>query len=123
MEFAASLPERLKLRGLTTKVVLREAMKDWLPPEILTRRKMGFPVPVGAWLRGPYRAYRDGIVRGPRVTARGLFDPASVRALVESHVSGEQRHDERLWSLVNFEIWQRIFLDGEPLEAIRVPHA
>jgi asparagine synthase (glutamine-hydrolysing) len=121
VEFAASLPARLKLRGLTTKVVLREAMKEWLPPEILSRKKMGFPVPVGAWLRGPFRPLLDEFVLGPRAAARGLFEPAAVRAIVDSHTRGEQRHDERLWSLINLEIWQRIFLDGEPVESVRIP--
>ena len=52
VEFAAGLPSRMKLRGLTTKYILRKAMAGVLPDEILRRRKMGFPVPIGAWLRG-----------------------------------------------------------------------
>jgi asparagine synthase (glutamine-hydrolysing) len=120
-DFAARLPARHQLRGLTTKVVLREAMKDWLPPEILSRKKMGFPVPVGAWLRGPYRPLLDEFVLGARARARGLFEPAAVKALVDSHTAGEPRHDERLWSLINLEIWQRIFLDGEPVESVHMP--
>jgi asparagine synthase (glutamine-hydrolysing) len=118
-EFAAGLPQRLRLRGATTKVVLRRAMKDLLPPEILSRRKMGFPVPVGAWLRGPYRHMLDEYVTGNRALERGLFDAAVVRSMVESHVSGEADHSERLWSLINLEIWQRIFLEGE--EPAQVP--
>src|SRR5690606_20923665 len=71
-EFASGLPQRLRLRGSTTKVILRRAMKDLLPPEILSRRKMGFPVPVGAWLRGPYRHMLDEYVTGERALGRGL---------------------------------------------------
>ena len=120
VEFASRLPERLKLRGLTTKWVLREAMKDKLPPEILKRKKMGFPVPVGSWLRGPYRSMLDEYVLGERALARGLFAADGLRALVGSHVRGEQNHSERLWSLVNLEVWQRIFLDGESPADIRL---
>jgi asparagine synthase (glutamine-hydrolysing) len=120
VEFASRLPERLKLRGLTTKYVLRETMRDHLPPEILKRKKMGFPVPVGAWLRGPFRPILDEFVLGPRAVARGLFEPEALRTIVESHASGEQNHSERLWSLINLEVWQRIFLDGEPVETIRM---
>ena len=58
VEFAAPLPARMKLRGLTTKYILRRAMADRLPKEILTRKKMGFPVPVGAWLRGRFQPHR-----------------------------------------------------------------
>jgi asparagine synthase (glutamine-hydrolysing) len=119
VEFASRLPEHLKLRGLTTKRVLREAMKGDLPAPILSRRKMGFPVPVGAWLRGPYRRLLDEFVVGPRARARGWFDPVAVRTLVESHCQGTQSHDARLWSIINFEIWQRVFLDGEPVESVR----
>ena len=111
-EFAAGLPDRLKLRGLTTKYVLREAMRGILPPAIIERRKMGFPVPVGRWLRGPYRWLVDEFVLGERAAARDLFDPEVVRQIVARHQGGEN-HSERLWSLINLEVWQRIFLDGE----------
>ncbi|MEO8624214.1 MAG: asparagine synthase (glutamine-hydrolyzing) [bacterium] len=119
VEFAARMPESMKVRGMTTKYVLRKIMTGVLPPEILTRRKMGFPVPVGAWLRGPYRHVLDEFVLGPRALARGLFDEAALRRLVASHTSGEQNHSERLWSLINLEIWQRMQFDGEPLEDLR----
>ena len=118
-EFAAALPDRLKLRGWTTKYVLREAMRETLPAEILERRKMGFPVPVGRWLRGPYRWLIDEYVLGERAAARDLFEPAIVRRLVEAHQRGEN-HTERLWSLINLEIWQRIFLDGEDAQHVVV---
>lgn len=120
VEFASRLPQRLKLRGLTTKWVLREAMKDLLPPEILSRKKMGFPVPVGAWFRGAYRSIVDEFVLGERALARGRFDAQALRTLVAAHASGEQNHSERLWSLVNLEVWSRIFLDGEAADGVRL---
>jgi asparagine synthase (glutamine-hydrolysing) len=113
VEFTARLPERMKLRGWTTKYILRRSMKDVLPEQILRRRKMGFPVPVGAWFRGQYRSVIDEYVLGERARARGLFNAEFVRTLVERHQSGIENHSERLWSLVNFEIWQRRFIDGE----------
>jgi asparagine synthase (glutamine-hydrolysing) len=117
--FAARMPEQMKVRGLTTKYVLRKAMANVLPQEILTRRKMGFPVPIGAWLRGSHRFLLDEFVTGPRTLARGFFDAGSLRRLVASHVSGEANHYERLWSLINLEIWQRLQLDGESIEDLR----
>jgi asparagine synthase (glutamine-hydrolysing) len=119
VEFAARMPERMKVRGTTTKYVLRKAMAGVLPPEILTRRKMGFPVPVGAWFRGPYRHLLDDLLLGERALGRNLFDPAALRRLVASHVSGEANHAERLWSLVNLELWQRLHLDGESTDDLR----
>ena len=117
VEFTARLPQHLKLRrGWTTKYILRESMKNVLPPAILSRKKMGFPVPVGAWFRGAYRSVVDEYVLSERAAARNLFDPAYVRDLVARHQAGEN-HTERLWSLVNVEIWLRQFMDGEAINS------
>ncbi|HET7602588.1 MAG TPA: asparagine synthase (glutamine-hydrolyzing) [Gemmatimonadales bacterium] len=113
VEFTARLPARLKLRGRTTKWILRQAMKEKLPAEILSRSKMGFPVPVGAWLKGAFRPLLDQYVLSERALQRGLFQPEALRHLVAEHVAGEANHDERLWALINLEIWQRLYLDGE----------
>jgi asparagine synthase (glutamine-hydrolysing) len=113
VEYTARLPERLKLRGWTTKYVLRRAMRGVLPAEILTRPKMGFPVPVGRWFRGAHRHVVDEYVLSERAAARGIFDCAEVARLVAEHSSGAADHAERLWSLVNFEMWMRRFVDGE----------
>ena len=114
VEFTCSLPERLKLRGGTTKYILREAMKGILPEPILSRSKMGFPVPIGTWFRGAYRSVIDEYVLSERAMSRAIFNTDFVRQLVTRHQSGAENHDERLWALVNFEIWQRQFIDGEP---------
>jgi asparagine synthase (glutamine-hydrolysing) len=112
-EFTVRLPERLKVRrGWTTKYVLRRAMKDVLPPEILSRKKMGFPVPIGKWFRGKFQPVIDQYVLSERALQRGIFDPAYVRSLVARHQAGEN-HSERLWALLNFELWQRRFFDGD----------
>ena len=113
VEFTATLPERLKLRGRTTKYILREAMRDYLPAEILSRGKMGFPVPVGRWFREAHRGIVEEFVLGERAASRNLFDTAYVRLLVNEHAEGMRDHTERLWALVNVEIWHRIFIDGE----------
>ena len=116
VEFATHLPETMKLRGWTTKYVLRRAMRDVLPREILRRGKMGFPVPIGRWFRGAFRRVLDEYVLSERALERGIFHASYVRELVARHAAGEN-HAERLWMLVNFEIWQRRFFDGEPLGA------
>jgi asparagine synthase (glutamine-hydrolysing) len=113
VEFTARLPVHLKIRrGWTTKYILRRSMKDVLPEAILSRKKMGFPVPVGAWFRGPFRAVVDEYVLGERAMSRGLFNREFVRNLVARHMKGEN-HSERLWALVNVEMWLRAFFDRE----------
>lgn len=111
-EFSARMPREMKLRGGTTKWILREAMKGILPAEILDRPKMGFPVPVGQWFRGEFKHIVDEYVLSERAARRGIFDANFVRSLVARHNAGED-HDERIWALVNFEIWMRRFIDGE----------
>ena len=113
VEFTSSLPERLKLRRWTTKYVLRQSMKGVLPEQILTRPKMGFPVPIATWFRGPYAQVLDEYVLGSRATDRGIFNADTVRTLVNEHQRGVANHSERLWSLVNLEMWFRRFIDGE----------
>jgi asparagine synthase (glutamine-hydrolysing) len=119
VEYTARLPEHMKLRrGLNTKYVLRRAMRGVLPEAILTRGKMGFPVPVGKWFRGEFRGVLDEYVLGERALSRGVFEPEFVRGLVARHAAGEE-HSERLWALVNFEMWLRQFVDGEAAGAPR----
>jgi asparagine synthase (glutamine-hydrolysing) len=118
VEHVIGLPPESKVRGWQTKLVLRHALRDLIPAEILTRRKMGFPVPVGSWLRNSFGAIVSEFVTSPRATARTLFSADYVRALAAEHQSGRADHGARLWSLINLEIWQRIFIEGEPIESI-----
>ena len=115
VEFTAKMPTKMKLRGKDTKWILREAMKGILPEEILTRSKMGFPVPIGNWFRGQFKHIVDDYVLSERSLSRGIFNADFVREIVQKHNAGEN-YDERLWSLINFEIWQRRFFDGEAFE-------
>lgn len=121
VEFMATLPQRMKLRGLTTKAVLRYAMKDLLPAEILSRKKMGFPVPIGPWFRGPYQNIVEEFVLSPRARERGIFRREFIDRIIGQHQSGEIKHGERIWSMVNFEIWHRIFIDGQSPDEIMAP--
>ncbi len=112
VEYTAKLPEKMKIRGRETKWILREAMKGILPAEILTRPKMGFPVPLGEWLRGEFKSFVGEYVLSERASARGIFDRDFLGELVSRHNAGED-HNRRLFFLINFEIWQRQFLENE----------
>jgi len=113
VEFTCSLPRRMKLRRGVTKYILRESMKGVLPETILSRPKMGFPVPLDTWFRGAYRWVLEEYVLSERALNRGIFSAQFVRSLVERHCSGREDHSERLWALLNFEIWQRQCFDGD----------
>jgi len=121
VEYGMALPADSKLRGWQTKFILREVLRDFVPAEILKRRKMGFPVPIGRWLRSSFGSIANEFITSPRAAERRLFKSPLVRQLAEEHRSGRREHGPRLWLLMNLEIWQRIFLDGEDAESIVNP--
>ncbi len=118
VEHVSALPSVLKVRMWQTKAIFREAVRDIIPSEILTRKKMGFPVPVGRWLRDDFWPVVQEFVTGPRATARGLFDRGALNRMADDHRSGRARHGDRLWLLINLEIWQRIYCEGEDPAAV-----
>jgi len=123
VEQVLALPSRFKLRGWRTKAVLRAALKDLVPRAILERRKAGFPVPLARWLREDRWPVVQEFVVSPRALRRGWFDPTLLRTMAQEHRSGVADHSGRLWLLINLEIWQRIFLEGESPAAIPIPAA
>ena len=118
VEFAASLPPRLKLRGFTTKWILREAVRPMLPPSILARRKMGFPVPFGLWMRGRWGEIARDVLLDSRSRQRGIIDPAGVERLIDAHASGAADGGDALWSLLNLELWYRTYIDGDGVQTL-----
>jgi asparagine synthase (glutamine-hydrolysing) len=116
VEFCASLPSSYKLRGSTSKWLLRRLMRDRLPPAILSRPKMGFGVPVGEWLRGDLRPLVDDTILSSRFFQRGYFNPPAVRALVDEHLTHRADRTPHIWALLMLELWFRRFVD-EPLSS------
>jgi asparagine synthase (glutamine-hydrolysing) len=121
VEFAARLPDRLKLSGFTTKRILREAIRGLLPDRILTRKKMGFPVPFSDWMRGPWNAVARDVLLDRRTRERGLLDPAAVSALLQDHGSGRRNGGDAIWALLNLELWYRTFIDGDGIQSLPTP--
>jgi asparagine synthase (glutamine-hydrolysing) len=118
VEFAASLPPRLKLRGFTTKWILREAVRSVLPAAILTRPKMGFPVPFGVWMRGGWSGVARDVLLDTRSRQRGIIEPAGVERLIAAHQSGAADGADAIWSLLNLELWYRTFIDGDGVQVL-----
>src|SRR5688500_17803189 len=114
VEFTAKMPDTMKLRGGTTKFVLRESMKGMLPEKILSRSKMGFPVPIGSWFRGQFKSVIDEYVLGEPALSRGIFAPEFVRTLVSLHPARGE-HCEALWAWVSVEWWLRRVFGTEGL--------
>jgi asparagine synthase (glutamine-hydrolysing) len=111
IEFAASLPEWLKLRGLTTKYLLKRVLKKLLPAENLQRRKMGFGVPIGHWFRGKLQPFLRETLLSEKALNRGLFRPQAVSHLVELHTLSERDYSHQLWTLLMLELWFERFID------------
>lgn len=119
VEQVMQIPGDQRMRRWQTKVILREALRNLVPAAVMNRSKMGFPVPFGTWVRGTFRTILDEYVLSTRALDRQLFNPQTVRRIVDEHLSGTRAHADRLWLLVNLEMWQRMAIDGEmpqPLE-------
>ncbi len=112
IEFAASLPQNLKLRRLTSKYLLKKVLRKLLPSENLNRRKMGFGVPIGHWFRGKMQPFLREVVLSEKALRRGLFKPEAVRQLVELHTRGERDYSHQLWTLLMLELWFNRFIDS-----------
>ncbi len=111
MEWAASLPSHLKVRAGTTKYLLKEAMKPWLPQDLITRRKQGFGVPLADWLRADLRDLSRDVLTDSTARSRGFFRPDAVLSLLRQHENGSD-HSSRIWALMQLELWHRAFIDA-----------
>jgi asparagine synthase (glutamine-hydrolysing) len=113
VEFAATIPSDLKVRGRTTKFILKRALSGLLPEEILRRPKMGFGVPIDHWLRHELRDLAYDTLLSPRCIGRGYFRPATVRRLLDEHVRQRANWHYLLWTLLMLELWHRTYIDGD----------
>jgi asparagine synthase (glutamine-hydrolysing) len=111
LEWAVGLPTRLKTRPGATKYLLKKAVADWLPPELLERPKMGFGVPMAHWLRTELRDLSHDVLTDHTARSRGHFRPEAVGRLLDQHRAGVN-HSTRIWALIQFELWHRTFIDG-----------
>lgn len=115
MEFCAGLPSNMKIRGRKLKYILKKALLPVLPKEILFRNKAGFAVPLDNWFRNELKDYAYEILLSDRNINRGYFNKASLKFLLDEHISGKASNGSKIWSLLNLELWHRIFIDKENL--------
>ncbi|MBN1446036.1 MAG: asparagine synthase (glutamine-hydrolyzing) [Candidatus Omnitrophica bacterium] len=113
VETIASFPPEMKFRKLASKYILKKKLKGFLPEEILSRKKMGFGIPAGEWFRKDLKDYLRSYLLSEGFARRGYFRAEGVKKMVEDHIAGRAVHTPRLWNLLVFELWYRIFIEGE----------
>ena len=113
MEFVATIPSSLKLRGTLAKYILKKTFKEFLPEAIFKRRKMGFGVPVSRWFRNELKDYVYAILLDSRTLNRGYFKREGVERLLNDHVTLRYDHSAKIWALLFLEMWFRVFIENE----------
>ncbi len=120
VEFTARIPADFQIQGMAGKFVLKQAVEDLLPHDIIYRKKMGFPTPWAYWLAGPQLEQIQTILSEPRSADRKLFRPDAISRIFAEHRGGHRDHGNRIWRLLNLELWQRVCLEGD-LESVAAP--
>jgi asparagine synthase (glutamine-hydrolysing) len=103
--FVMGLPSKLKLKGFTSKYILKNAMKNWLPNEVINRPKKGFGVPVAKWIKGPLKELFEDLLSVDRLRKEGFFDPEYVATLLQDHFLNKKDNRKQLWTLLVWELW------------------
>jgi asparagine synthase (glutamine-hydrolysing) len=111
IEFAASLPENIKMRGFETKSLLKKVAARLVPKDVVYRRKMGFGVPIGKWFRGEMKGFMLGVLLSERALKRGVIKPEIVERYVNEHISAKRDHSFQLWTMLMLELWFQRFID------------
>jgi len=113
VEFATKIPAHLQVKGLTGKSILKEIAKDLLPESIIYRRKAGFPTPWSRWATGERLNQIEQMLMAPRSLDRDLFEPAALRRIFAEHRSRARDNTDRIWRLLNLELWHQVFIDRD----------
>lgn len=112
IEFAASLPENIKMKGFETKSLLKKVAARLVPKEVIYRRKMGFGVPIGNWFRGEMKNFVKDVLLSENSLKRGIVKPEIMEKYVNEHTKAEKDHTFQIWTLLMLELWFRHFIDG-----------
>lgn len=117
VEFAARLPQQLKVNGLSSKILLKRLAERYVPREAIYRRKVGFTVPLTRWFVGPWRGLIEDMLLSDRCLDRGYYDATALRRIVGDHLRGRVDREQGIWLLLVLEIWHRLFVDDDGSEA------
>jgi len=114
VEYAMRIPQSMLIKGLAGKAILKKAVADLLPASIIHRPKLGFPTPWSNWVAGPQLDVIQSLLLENRSLDRGLFDAAAIQRLFAEHRAQHRDHNNRIWRLLNLELWHRVCLEGDP---------
>ncbi|OGP78599.1 MAG: asparagine synthase (glutamine-hydrolyzing) [Deltaproteobacteria bacterium RBG_16_49_23] len=105
VEFVMRLPSELKLKGFTSKYILKRAMKGWLPDEVIKRPKKGFGVPIAKWVKGPLKELFRDLLSSERIKREGFLNPEYLTTLLEDHLKNKKDNRKQLWTLLVWQLW------------------
>jgi len=105
VEFVMNLPSSLKLRRFTSKYLLKKVTKDFLPKEVIERKKKGFGIPIAKWVKGPLRELFGDLLSYDKIKKEGLFNPSYVSSLLQDHLVNKKDNRKQLWTLLVWELW------------------
>jgi asparagine synthase (glutamine-hydrolysing) len=105
VEFVMSLPSQLKLKRFTSKYILKKMMKNYLPEEIIQRKKKGFGVPIAKWVKGPLKELFEDLLSLDRIKREGFLNSEYVRTLLQDHLANKKDNRKQLWTLLVWELW------------------
>ncbi len=123
LEWAAGLPDSVKMAGGVTKALFKAAMAPYLPREILYRAKRGFGCPIDRWFRGELKELAYDTLLSQSARERGVFRPDYVERLLDEHCTFRFDHQNRLWALLMLELWFRMWIDAPADAAVLRPAA
>jgi asparagine synthase (glutamine-hydrolysing) len=118
LEFAMQVPQRMKVRNMTTKWITRQAMQGILPREVLTKKKMGFNPPLPQWINGELKPVIKEFLSPAAIERRGLFRPDAVQTLLRDHAENRRDNALKIWALLMIEVWQRMYFDKQSAESV-----
>jgi asparagine synthase (glutamine-hydrolysing) len=121
VEFTARIPAKHSIDGMAGKSILKAAVKDLLPSSIVYRKKMGFPTPWAYWLEGASIDHIQEQLTEPRTLERGLFRPEAINRIIAEHRAGYRDHGNRIWRLLNLELWFRVCLEQASVDDLVQP--
>lgn len=119
VEFSARIPCKYKLRGTRLKYLLRRVAERYLPKELVYRPKQGFSFPIGRWLREDLLGFTENLFAESRFVELGIFNREHIDHMLREHVSGKADHNYRLWMLINFELWYRMYFEAASIDDIK----
>ena len=116
VEYAASIPPELKLKGKDLKYILKKVALRYLPKKLIYRPKQGFGFPLALWMKDELKIFLINLFKDPYFVKIGMFDHTFIHKILDEHLQGKRDHNFRIWILLNLELWYRMYFEGESVQ-------